>query len=39
MWKLISKNEHIYKTETDLQILKNSWFPKGKHSGRDKSGA
>ena len=33
-------NELIYKTETDLQILKtNVWLPKGKRcGGRDKSG-
>ena len=37
MWNLILKNdtnELIYKTETDLQILKtNLWLPKGKHGG------
>ena len=35
-------NEHIYKTEADLQILKtNLWFPKGTcgEEGKDKSGA
>ena len=43
MWNLIFKkdtNELIYKTETDLQILKtNLWLPEGKHVGWDKSGA
>ena len=37
MWNLILKNdtnELIYKTETDLQILKtNLRLPKGKHGG------
>ena len=37
MWNLILKNdtnEPIYKTETDLQILKtNLWLPKGKRGG------
>ena len=37
MWNLILKNdtnELIYKTETDLQVLKtNLWLPKGKHGG------
>ena len=41
IWNLILKNdtnEFIYKTETDLQILKSTlWLPKGKHgAGRDK---
>ena len=39
MWNLIFKNdtnELIYKTETDLQILKtNLWLPKGKQGGKD----
>ena len=31
---------HIYKTETNLQILKtNLWLLKGKHGERDKLGA
>ena len=42
MWNLILKNETnelIYKTETDLQILKtNLWFTKGGNMG-DKSAA
>ena len=37
MWNLILKsdtNELIYKTETDLHILKtNLWLPKGKPGG------
>ena len=33
-------NELIYKIETDLQTWKtNLWLAKGKHGGRDKSGA
>ena len=42
MWNLILKNgtnELIYKTETNLQMLKtNLWLPKGKCGGWDKSG-
>ena len=43
MWILTLKTdayELIYKTETNLQILKtNLWLSKGKHGERDKSGA
>ena len=42
MWNLIFKNdtdELIYKTETDLQILKTYGYQKGNVGRRDKSGA
>ena len=44
IWNLIKKltlitNELIYKTETDLQVLKTKlWTPKGKVGVRDKLG-